>query len=188
MEHWALVIHQRCKIRKKPMSKAGLWKKEEGAVGFSSQTAEWDTPQAFFDKLHKQFYFTLDPCAAPANAKCKNYFTETDNGLEQIWRGHTAFVNPPYGRQIGHWIKKGYEEAKAHNTIVVMLIPARTDTKWWHDYVMKAKEIYLVRGRLKFGNSGNPAPFPSAVVVFHSNTLLKPTATLLPKFFPMDRT
>tara|TARA_Y100000296_G_scaffold52720_1_gene60325 strand:+ start:1356 stop:1889 length:534 start_codon:yes stop_codon:yes gene_type:complete len=169
-------------------AKGGLWKKTKGAVGFSSASAEWDTPQAFFDKLDKQFQFTLDPCATPASAKCDKYFTEEDDGLAQDWRGHTVFVNPPYGRGIGAWLKKGYQESKQHNTTVVMLVPARTDTKWWHDYVMKAKEVHLVRGRLKFGGSENAAPFPSAVVVFHSNVLYKPPIALAPSFYPMERT
>jgi len=166
----------------------GLWKKTAGAVGFSSTAAEWDTPQAFYDKLNQQFEFTLDPCATAANAKCKKYFTEKDNGLFQDWGGHRVFVNPPYGRNIGAWIKKAYEESKKHNTVAVMLIPSRTDTKWWHDYVMKAKEVHLVRGRLKFGGSDNAAPFPSAVVVFHCNTLYKSPVKLVPSFYPMERT
>jgi len=166
----------------------GLWKKSKGAVGFSSESGEWDTPQTFFDKLDKQFEFTLDPCATEANAKCEKYFTKEDDGLTQDWKGHTVFVNPPYGRGIGVWLKKGYEESKKHNTVVVILVPSRTDTKWWHDYVMKAKEVHLVRGRLKFGDSDNAAPFPSAVVVFHSNTLYKPPVALAPDFYPMERT
>jgi len=165
----------------------GLWKQSAGAVGFSSKSADWDTPQVFFDKLNKGFDFTLDPCATEASAKCKKYFTEEDDGLVQEWGGHRVFVNPPYGRKIGAWIKKGYEESKKHNTIVVMLIPSRTDTKWWHDYIMKAKEIHFVRGRLKFGGSDNAAPFPSAVVVFHSDTMLKSPTMLAPNMYPMER-
>ena len=169
-------------------AKGGLWKKGHGAVGFSSKSGDWDTPQAFFNKLDAQFEFTLDPCATAASAKCKKYFTKEEDGLAQDWKGHTVFVNPPYGRGIGAWLKKGYEESKQHNTIVVMLIPSRTDTKWWHDYVMRAKEVHLVRGRLKFGDSDNAAPFPSAIVVFHSNMLYKPPVALTPDFYPMERT
>lgn len=168
--------------------KGSLWKKASGAVGFSSKSGDWDTPQAFFDKLNKQFGFTLDPCATAASTKCDKYFTEEEDGLVQSWKGHTVFVNPPYGRGIGVWLKKGYEESKQHNTVVVMLIPARTDTKWWHDYAMKAKEVHLVRGRLKFGSSDNAAPFPSAVIVFHSNTLLRAPVALTPSFHPLERT
>ena len=170
-----------------PLKAGGLWKQQSGAVGFSSKSSEWDTPQAFYDKLNKQFEFTLDPCATAASAKCKKYFTEEDDGLAQDWKGHTVFVNPPYGRGIGAWLKKGYEESKKHNTVVVMLIPSRTDKKWWHDYVMKAKEVHLVRGRLKFGSSANAAPFPSAVVVFHSDTLYKAPPVLMPDFYPLEK-
>ena len=166
---------------------AKLWSKDSGAVGFSSKTGDWDTPQDFFDKLDDQFHFTLDPCATSQSAKCKKYFTEEDDGLIQDWKGHKVFVNPPYGRNIGAWIKKGYEESKKHNTLVVMLLPSRTDTKWWHDYVMKAKEIHFVRGRLKFGSSTNAAPFPSAVVVFHSDMLYKGPVVLSPDVYPMER-
>ena len=91
---------------------------------------------------------------------------DRDNGLTQDWRGHTVFVNPPYGRGIKDWIEKAYKESRAPDTIVVMLIPARTDTKYWHEYVMKSNSIYFVKGRLKFGNGENSAPFPSAVIVF----------------------
>jgi site-specific DNA-methyltransferase (adenine-specific) len=134
---------------------------------FSSKTGEWATPQDFFDKLNWRFGpFDLDPCASPNNTKCVNFYTETEDGLSKSWEGHTVFVNPPYGRGIDKWIKKGYEEARKENTRVTMLIPSRTDTKYWHNYVMKADEVYFVRGRLKFGDSENSAPFPSAVVVF----------------------
>ena len=117
----------------------------------------------------------------------KKYFTEEEDGLAQDWKGHTVFVNPPYGRAIGRWLKKGYEESKKHNTLVVMLLPSRTDTKWWHDYVMKAKEIHLLRGRLKFGSSTNAAPFPSAGAVFHSDMLYKGPTILSPELYPMER-
>jgi len=169
------------------LNAGGLWKKNTGAVGFSSTKSDWDTPQAFYDKLDKTFGFTLDPCATTNSAKCNKYFTEKQNGLIQDWTGHRVFVNPPYGRNIGEWLKKGYHESQNHNTIVVMLVPARTDTKWWHDYVMKANEVHLVRGRLKFGTSDNAAPFPSAVVVFHSNVLYKPPVALSPEFYAMER-
>tara|TARA_Y100000296_G_scaffold67968_1_gene80952 strand:+ start:388 stop:861 length:474 start_codon:yes stop_codon:yes gene_type:complete len=133
---------------------------------FSSKSNEWGTPQAFFDELDKQYTFTLDPCATASNAKCRVYFTEDTDGLEQSWEGHSVFMNPPYGREISKWIKKAYEEGRKDNTRVVCLIPARTDTKYWHEYCMRADQIFFVRGRLKFGNSKNSAPFPSAVVVF----------------------
>ena len=141
--------------------------KNTQVVMFSSKTGEWETPQEFFDKLDWRFGpFDLDPCADSLNTKCSNFFMETDNGLSQDWGGHTVFVNPPYGRGIDKWIQKGYEESKKEETKVVMLIPARTDTKYWHQYVMKADEVYFVKGRLKFGTSNNSAPFPSSVIVF----------------------
>jgi len=134
---------------------------------FSSATGNWATPQDFFDKLNWRFGpFDLDPCASTHNTKCANFFTEAEDGLGKSWEGFTSFVNPPYGRGIDKWIAKGYNEAMNTGTKVVMLIPARTDTRYWHDYVMKASEIHFVKGRLKFGDSKNPPPFPSAVVVF----------------------
>ena len=134
---------------------------------FSSKTGEWSTPQDFFDKLNWRFGpFDLDPCADPTNTKCANFFTEAEDGLSKNWEGFVGFINPPYGRGIEKWIKKAYEESRKENTRVVMLIPSRTDTKYWHQYIMKADEIYFVKGRLKFGDSENSAPFPSAVIVF----------------------
>lgn len=133
---------------------------------FSSKTDLWATPQDFFDRLNEEFRFTLDPCSDGTNAKCPKFYTKQEDGLTQDWSGERVFMNPPYGRVIGDWIRKAYEEGTKENTIVVALIPARTDTKYWHDYVMKAKEIRFVKGRLKFGDGSNSAPFPSAVVVF----------------------
>ena len=134
---------------------------------FSSKSNEWATPQDFYDKLNEEFNFTLDPCATHENAKCDIYYTVVDNGLKQDWGGETVFCNPPYGRAIKDWVKKCHEESKKPNTTVVMLIPARTDTRYFHDYIYnKVKEIRFIKGRLKFGNSKNSAPFPSMVVVF----------------------
>jgi len=135
---------------------------------FSSGKLSWSTPQGFYDKLNEEFNFTLDACASKNNAKCTKYYSLKDDSLKQDWSGNTVFCNPPYGRRIKNWIKKGYEESLKNNTKVVMLIPSRTDTKYWHNYVMKAQEIRFVKGRLKFGDSSNSAPFPSAVVVFNS--------------------
>lgn len=137
------------------------------AAMFSSTTNEWETPQDFFDKLNEEFNFTLDPCATPENAKCKKYYTVKEDGLKQDWQGETVFCNPPYGKAIKNWVKKCYEESRKPNTTVVMFIPARTDTTYFHEYIYKkAKEIRFVRGRLKFGNCKENAPFPSMVVVF----------------------
>lgn len=144
-------------------------KKHDAKVLFSSKSMEWATPRDFFRKVDKQFGFDLDPCAQSHNAVCSKYFTADDDGLIQDWKGSTAFVNPPYGRGIKHWVKKAYEEGCKDDTTVVMLIPARTDTRYWHDYVMKADEIRLIKGRLKFGGGNNSAPFPSALIVFRTD-------------------
>ena len=128
---------------------------------FSSKTDLWATPQAFFDTLDKEFGFDLDACALSENAKCARYYTQEEDGLSQEWIG-TVWCNPPYGRQIGKWVKKA-AESKA---TTVMLLPARTDTKWFHDYIYGKAEIRFVRGRLKFGGSKNTAPFPNMVVIF----------------------
>jgi phage N-6-adenine-methyltransferase len=138
---------------------------------FSSKSTEWETPRDFYERLNQEYDFSLDPCCTKETAKCENYFTEEDDGLSKSWAGHRTFMNPPYGRAIKKWIEKAYEEGKKPNTTVVCLIPARTDTKYWHKYCMKACEIYFVKGRLKFGNSKNAAPFPSAVVVFRGPTI-----------------
>ena len=135
-------------------------------VHYSSKTNEWSTPQAFFDELDKEFNFTLDPCATSENAKCNNYFTVEDDGLKQDWSNDVVFMNPPYGREIKYWVQKAYEESLKGAT-VVCLIPARTDTTYWHNYIFgKADDIRFLRGRLKFGDSKNPAPFPSAIIIY----------------------
>ena len=137
-------------------------------VMFSSNSFSWGTPESFFKRLDNEFKFTLDPCATKETAKCVRFFNEEDDGLSQDWGGHSVFMNPPYGRDIGDWIKKAYEESSKPGTVVVCLIPSRTDTKYWHEYCMKADKISFVRGRLKFGGSNNSAPFPSAVILFTS--------------------
>lgn len=134
---------------------------------FTSNTNEWATPRAFFDALDAEFHFNLDPCATPQNAKCCKFFTAEQNGLDQDWGGGRVFCNPPYGREIGRWVRKCWEESRKPNTLVVMLIPARTDTSYFHDYIYgKAREIRFIRGRLHFNESPQGAPFPSMVVVF----------------------
>ncbi|CDQ22605.1 DNA N-6-adenine-methyltransferase [Halobacillus karajensis] len=135
-------------------------------VHYSSKTNEWATPQDFFDELNTEFNFTLDPCATPDNAKCDKYFTEKDDGLEQSWEGETVFCNPPYGRGIKHWVKKAYQESTKPNTTVVLLIPSRTDTRYFHDYVYHKSEIRFLKGRLKFGDGSGNAPFPSMVAIY----------------------
>lgn len=135
---------------------------------FSSKDQTWETPQDFFDKVNKEFNFNLDVCAVPETAKCSKFFTPENNALIQKWDG-VCWMNPPYGREIIKWIAKAYNESLNNNTIVC-LIPARTDTKYWHNYCMKAKEIRLIKGRLKFGNASNSAPFPSALIIFENHT------------------
>lgn len=132
----------------------------------SSKTNDWSTPQNFFDKLNDEFHFDLDPCADETNHKCQRFYTREQDGLEQAWEDN-VFCNPPYGREIGKWVRKAYEEARKGAT-VVMLIPARTDTAYFHDYIYGKAEIRFVRGRLKFGNATCGAPFPSMVVVFRA--------------------
>jgi len=136
-------------------------------VMFSSATDLWSTPTDFYEALDEEFHFNLDPCAIPSNAKCERYFTPDIDGLKQSWEGCRVFCNPPYGRKIYDWVKKCSEESRKPNTLVVLLIFARTDTRYFHEFIYKkAKEIRFIRGRLKFGGSKNAAPFPSMVVIF----------------------
>jgi phage N-6-adenine-methyltransferase len=134
-------------------------------VHFSSNSDDWETPQSFFDQLNRIYHFEVDVCASHHNAKCNNYIIEEYDGLSQDWYNwKSCWLNPPYGRQIGKWVKKAYEES-LKGTTVVCLLPARTDTAWFHDYCVKGI-VRFVRGRLKFNNHENAAPFPSMVVVF----------------------
>ena len=136
------------------------------SVHFMSQTNEWSTPKETYDALHREFGFTLDPCCTHENAKCGRHFTLAEDGLTQDWGHETVFMNPPYGREISKWMQKAHESAMG-GTTVVCLVPARTDTKWFHDFAMKG-EIRFLKGRLKFNEGKNSAPFPSAVVIFRS--------------------
>ena len=134
-------------------------------IVFSSKSDEWETPAWIYNRLNQRFSFTLDPCATEKNHKCDKYYTKTDNGLSRDWGGQSVFCNPPYS-QIEKWVEKAYEEAQKENTTVVMLLPSRTDTKWFHRYVYKKAEIEFIKGRLKFGEASNTAPFPSMICVF----------------------
>jgi site-specific DNA-methyltransferase (adenine-specific) len=134
---------------------------------FSSVTDRWSTPQAVFDALDAEFHFTLDPCSTHENAKCAHHYTFEDFGDWQDWSGEVVFMNPPYGRELGRWVRKAYEESLSGAT-VVCLLPARTDNAWFHDYCLHG-EIRFLRGRLRFGGTAWNAPFPSMVVVFRSN-------------------
>lgn len=139
----------------------------------SSNTDLWATPKSFFDKLNDIYNFNIDVCALPENAKCDKYFTPEIDGLSRDWIG-TCWMNPPYGREIGRWIEKAYNEAQK-GSIIVALLPARTDTKWFHDWIyeMHGVEVEFIKGRLKFGDSKNSAPFPSMVVVFKKKPFTK---------------
>lgn len=134
-------------------------------VMFSSKTDEWATPQHIFDELNNEFGFDLDVCANESNHKCENYYSIEQDGLLQDWSGHRVFCNPPYSN-IAEWVKKAFYETKNDNTLVVLLIPSRTDTKYFQNYIYNRSEIRFINGRLKFGNSKNSAPFPSMIVIF----------------------
>lgn len=151
----------------------------------------WETPQPEFDAWNAEFWFTLDVCAKPSTAKCPHFFVWYDgilelvsgaefpgqvahfDGLAQRWTG-ICWCNPPYGREIGKWVKKAHDSAHARDALVVCLVPARTDTKWWHRYIWDGEnhrpregvEVRLLEGRLKFGGAASGAPFPSALVIF----------------------
>jgi len=133
---------------------------------FSCKSDLWTTPKSLFDELNYKYKFTLDPCATDDNALCDKYYTIKDNGLEQDWGGEIVFMNPPYGRKIGKWVEKAYKESLKGAT-VVCLIPSRTDTRYWHDYIFPySSDIKFIKGRLKFGSGKSPAPFPSAIIEF----------------------
>lgn len=129
---------------------------------FSSETDLWATPQGFFDELNEEFHFTLDVCANESNHKVDRYFTREDDAIQQDWSGDVCWMNPPYGLEIAKFIKKAHES----KTTVVALLPARTDTKWFHDHIYGFAEIRFIKGRLRFGGHKNPAPFPSMVVIW----------------------
>lgn len=132
---------------------------------FSSATDEWATPRDFFAKLNRRYRFTLDPCATAENATCPLYFTRADDGLKQDWGTHRVFCNPPYGRAIGAWTRKCFE-ASQQGALVVLLVPARTDTRWYHESVAGKAAVRFLRGRLRFGNAEASAPFPSMLAVY----------------------
>ena len=135
---------------------------------FSSEKDDWETPQDFFNKYDNIYHFTLDAASNDKNAKCQNHFTKETDGLRHTWTGETVWLNPPYGKGIGKWVQKAYEESRKPDTTVVCLLPARTDTKWFHDYC-KLGKIEFIRGRLKFEGNKNNAPFPSMIVVFQTD-------------------
>lgn len=135
---------------------------------YSSDKMDWGTPQKLFNKLNLYFNFTLDPCCSEVNKKCDKYFTIEDNGLIQDWSKDVVWMNPPYGREMKDWIKKAYDESLKGAT-VVCLVPSRTDTRWFHDYVYEKSDIVFLNKRLDFAGSTNKAPFPSMLVIYNSN-------------------
>ncbi len=148
---------------------------------FSSKTEDWETPQDLFNELNKIHNFDIDVCATKNNSKCQYFYHKEDDALSKPWnvdpynygevgKPMSCWMNPPYGKTIGQWIKKAYEESKRGAT-VVCLLPSRTDTKWFHEYCQMGK-ITFIEGRLKFSNSTNSAPFPSMVVVFKGETTM----------------
>lgn len=134
-------------------------------VLFSSRSDDWATPPDVYATLNAEFLFTLDPCASDENHKCEQYFTVADDGLSKEWAPHRVFMNPPYGRTVGLWMEKALSESR-RGALVVCLVPSRTDTAWWHDYVQGKGEVRFYRGRLRFGDGRCSAPFPSALVVY----------------------
>ena len=131
----------------------------------SSEDMTRATPREWFGDLNLEFGFTLDPCCVEETAKCKKFFTPEDDGLAQTWADERVFMNPPYGREIGKWMKKAYEEARDNGTLVVCFVPARVDTNWWHNWAARASEIRFPKGRVK-NPTGVSWPFPVAIVLF----------------------
>jgi site-specific DNA-methyltransferase (adenine-specific) len=132
---------------------------------YSSRSEEWATPSDFFAELDKEFHFTLDPCATRRNAKCNRFFTRLEDGLRQDWANEVVFCNPPYGKRIRDWARKCYEASRAGAT-VVMIAHSRTDTRWFHEWVYQRAELRFVKGRLRFRNGKQSAPFPTLIAIF----------------------
>ena len=134
-------------------------------VLYQSNKDDWETPQELFNKMNKEFNFTIDVASSDANCKCKKHYTKQNDGLQQDWNNEVVWCNPLYGRNIGEWVKKAFFS----NAITVMLLPARTDTRWFHEYIYNkdSVKIKFIKGRLKFGNAKNSAPFPSMIVIFY---------------------
>lgn len=145
----------------------------------SSNSDEWATPTALFNKLNEEFNFNLDPCADDKNHKCARYYTKEQNGLSKIWTGSDrVFLNPPYGKMIKHWVKKARQSWEDNGALVVALLPARTDTKWWLD-CMASAEIRFIKGRVKFGDGKNGAPFPSVIVIWREREINAPVVKMM---------
>ena len=132
---------------------------------FTSNSDEWYTPQPLFDELNNEFHFDLDPCATDQNHKCEKYYTLESNGLTKDWGGARVFCNPPYS-EIEKWVEKAFRETRHDDTLVVLLIPARTDTKYFHNFIYQRAEIRFIKGRVKYSGAKFNAPFPSMLVIF----------------------
>ena len=134
-------------------------------VVFSSKKKDWETPQNLFDELNNEFHFTVDVASSDSNYKVDKHYTIKENGLIQDWENERVWCNPPYGRKISEWVEKAFYSS----ALVVMLLPARTDTKWFHKYIYNkdCAEVRFIKGRLKFGEQKNSAPFPSMIVIFY---------------------
>lgn len=132
---------------------------------FSSKSDEWSTPYDLFEKLNKEFNFTLDPCSSDLNYLCDYHFTKEDDGLSKDWGGNVVFCNPPYS-DIKNWVKKCYLESFKPGTTIVMLVPSRTDTKWFHEYIYGYAEIRFIKGRLRFSGSTQNCTFPSLIAIY----------------------
>lgn len=142
-----------------------------GGAAYMSDRMDWETPADLFAKLDDEFRFTLDAAASSSNHKCTKYYTAEDSAFDHEWGGETVFCNPPYGRAIAEWVRKCSMEASRKDTTVVMLLPSRTDTRWWHRYILNRAEVRFLPGRLRFETDGKPggsAPFPSAIVVMRT--------------------
>ncbi|MFY7908427.1 MAG: DNA N-6-adenine-methyltransferase [Emticicia sp.] len=135
---------------------------------FSHKNTVWSTPQGFFDELDKKYNFTTDVCATSENTKCAIFFSPETDGLQQEWTG-TCWMNPPYGKEISSWVKKAHLEVSTGKCKVIALLPARTDTKWFHELILGKYKVEFIKGRLKFSDSKNSAPFPSMLVIFEIN-------------------
>lgn len=145
-----------------------------------AKSVEWETPQDLFDELNEEFNFTLDPCATPENAKCVKFFTKKEDGLSQSWAGERVFMNPPYGKEAANWIAKAYFESQ-YAEIIVGLLPARTDVRWFHDFIYRKAEVRFLKGRLKFvGPNGkaSSSTFPSIIVVWNQSRASRPNSTI----------
>lgn len=142
-----------------------------GGAAYMSNRMNWETPQELFDQLDAEFHFTLDAASSDANHKCPKYFTAENSAFNHEWWGETVFCNPPYGKAIAEWVRKCSAEASRKDTIVVMLLPARTDTRWFQQFILNRAEVRFLKGRLRFetnGIPGGPAPFPSMIVVMRT--------------------